>query len=492
MNTKQLRLKIIDLAINGELVPQDPNDEHASVLLERIHLEKERPTKSGKIKAYKRSPSSNKYLYGPLPNGWEVTSISDVCIVNPRNTVENSMLVSFVPMTLVEGGFSNRFTFKERTWEKVKKGFNHFKDGDVGLAKITPCLENRKSVVFRGLTNGIGAGTSELLIFRPFCHDTILPEYLLWFFKSERFICGCIGAFSGAVGQQRVGKDYVAAIQLPIPPFSEQCRIVSMIESTFAIIDEIEQSTTTLQSAVDAAKSKILSLAIIGKLVPQNPSDKPASDLLECIREKRKIGINAGKIKRSKSGTTTPVCVDSSYFTDIPNSWEVCHLKDIGDIIGGGTPRTSEPSYWKGNIPWITPADLSGYSEKYISSGSRRITVRGLSESSATLMPAGSVLFSSRAPIGYCVISTCEVCTNQGFKSIVPVILDMNEWVYYFLRSQVNEIRSRASGTTFKEISAPAMGKTIITIPPLAEQKRIVKAIETAFELLESIANALT
>ena len=176
----------------------------------------------------------------------------------------------------------------------------------------------------------------------------------------------------------------------------------------------------------------------------------------------------------------------------LPDSWILCRLNEIGQIVGGGTPNTTEPSYWdNGNISWITPADLSGYNEKYIMTGNRKITPKGLVESSTVLMPIGSVLFSSRAPIGYCVIAKNEVCTNQGFKSVVPFIFEMGEYIYHYLRAQVEEIRSRASGTTFKEISGTEFGNTSITLPPLAEQRRIVRAIEIAFEQLKQIAENL-
>jgi len=207
MNTKQLRQKILDLAIRGKLVPQDPNDEPAAVLLERIRVEKERLIKEGKIRRDKNESkitTSDKSHYPDLPNGWAIAPISDLFIVNPRNSTDDNLEVSFVPMTLVEEGFSNRFTYQERKWGEVKSGFTHFADGDVGIAKITPCLENRKSAVFCNLKNGIGAGTNELHIFRAIYNTAVLPEYLLWFFKSEAFIESCIGSFSGAVGQQRV------------------------------------------------------------------------------------------------------------------------------------------------------------------------------------------------------------------------------------------------------------------------------------------------
>ena len=186
-------------------------------------------------------------------------------------------------------------------------------------------------------------------------------------------------------------------------------------------------------------------------------------------------------------------CICISYYENLPIGWVVTRLNTIGQIVGGGTPSTGEPSYWNnGNIPWITPADLSGYTEKFIADGARKITKKGLIESSAVLMPANSILFSSRAPIGYCSISKNEVCTNQGFKSIVPFISGMSEYIYYYLKAHIDEISSRASGTTFKEISGTEFGNTIIMLPSLSEQHRIVVAIELAFEQLKQISKNLS
>ena len=186
------------------------------------------------------------------------------------------------------------------------------------------------------------------------------------------------------------------------------------------------------------------------------------------------------------------LCAFSSHYGKLPDGWEVCRLSDLGQIIGGGTPSTSESEYWNGNISWITPADLSSYTDKYICIGNRNITQAGLATSSAVLMPAGSVLMSSRAPIGYCVISSKEVCTNQGFKSIVPYVITTNEYIYYYIKARIDEIRARASGTTFKEISGTEFGNTAIFLPPLNEQHRIVKAIESAFIVINEIAENLS
>lgn len=176
-----------------------------------------------------------------LPEGWEWCRLSSACIINPKNNINDDVQVSFVPMTLIQDGYANQFTSKLRKWGEVKKDFTHFAENDIGFAKITPCFENRKSVVFRGLSNGYGAGTTELHILRVFS-DTILPEYLLYLLKSEMFISGGKQSFSGAVGQQRVGKEYVYNYFCSIPPLSEQKRIVNTVNALFASINEIEKS----------------------------------------------------------------------------------------------------------------------------------------------------------------------------------------------------------------------------------------------------------
>ncbi len=169
------------------------------------------------------------------------------------------------------------------------------------------------------------------------------------------------------------------------------------------------------------------------------------------------------------------------------NTWKKLLLSDIGKIVAGGTPSTKKVLYWNGDVPWITPADLSGYSEKFISGGARYITQQGLKNSSAKLMPAGSVLFSSRAPIGYVAIAKNQVCTNQGFKSIVPnnEIID-SEYLYYYLKSAKTVVEEVASGTTFKEISGTSFAKIIIPVPELRKQKKIVAKLDILFAEIDA------
>ena len=156
------------------------------------------------------------------------------------------------------------------------------------------------------------------------------------------------------------------------------------------------------------------------------------------------------------------------------SSWKECKLGDVTEIIGGGTPSTSNNEFWNGNIPWLTPRDLTGYSKVYISHGERFITESGLKNSSAKLMPKGSVLLTSRAPIGYVVIAKNEICTNQGFKSLVPNFEILNsEFLYYWLKSNTDYLQQLGTGTTFAEIS----GSVVKNIDISQESKTIVKNI---------------
>ena len=218
---KQVKSKILDLAVSGKLVPQDPNDEPAIELLKKINPAFE--------------PCDNSH-YENLPKNWCLAKVKDVFVINPRNKAEDNTIAGFIPMTLIDDGYSNTFSYEKRKWGAIKTGFTHFADGDVAVAKISPCLENRKSIVLRDLPNSIGAGTTELHVFRS---SVVSPEYALYFFKSEYFISRCVGTFNGVVGQQRVGKNIIEEIQIPIPPINEQTKIVSTIETIFTQLNTI-------------------------------------------------------------------------------------------------------------------------------------------------------------------------------------------------------------------------------------------------------------
>lgn len=168
------------------------------------------------------------------------------------------------------------------------------------------------------------------------------------------------------------------------------------------------------------------------------------------------------------------------------SSWISMPISSIGTVVGGGTPSTKNPEYYDGNIAWITPKDLSNIRERYISRGERSISQDGYDNSGAQMLPAGTVLFSSRAPIGYIAIAKNELCTNQGFKSIIPKSdVCVSEFLYYLLRYYKQDIESIASGTTFMEVSGSAMKNFIVRMPDVSTQKKIASILSSLDEKIE-------
>lgn len=176
---------------------------------------------------------------------------------------------------------------------------------------------------------------------------------------------------------------------------------------------------------------------------------------------------------------------------ELPKGWVETTIGNLATIVGGGTPNSSVEHYFEGDIGWVTPADLSKYNDKYISSGRRSITEEALNSCSARLMPEGTVLFSSRAPIGYVVIASGPISTNQGFKSLIPNQAYLPELAYYYLKNIKPLAESYASGTTFLELSGKKMAELPFPLPPKAEQERIVAKLDTLFGELEKVKTSL-
>ena len=283
-------------------------------------------------------------------------------------------------------------------------------------------------------------------------------------------------------------------------------QIYAQTQDALSIVDSISSDKEDLLNIIENTKAKILNLAIRGQLVPQDLNDEPASVLLERTRSEKEELIRQGKIKRDKKESvifrgednsyyekigTEVRCIDNELPFDLPASWTFARLKHIGEIVGGGTPKTNIAEYWDGNIPWLTPADFSGYEKMHISAGARKITELGLKSSSAQMLPKNSILYSSRAPIGYIAIAANPVSTNQGFKSVVPYDSAMSLYLFYCLKARTDDIVQRATGTTFKEISGSEMAETIIPLPPSNEQQRIFNKVTQLFEAITAIEKSL-
>ena len=308
----RLRRFILDLAVRGKLVPQAPNDEPASELLKRIAKEKARLVKAGEIRTPKAIPALSETPFA-IPSNWHWSQLAEIGVLSPRNEAPDAYEASFVPMPLIAAEYGVANQHEVRPWGEIKKGYTHFAEGDVGLAKITPCFENGKSAVFRNLMGGIGSGTTELHIVRPLF---VNQDYILLFLKSPHFIETGIPKMTGTAGQKRVPTDYFAYSPFPLPPLAEQHRIVAKVHELMGLCDRLEAtrlsreavrdqltaaslarlnapdpeifredarfaldalpSLTTRPDQIKQLRQTVVNLAVRGRIVPQDPNDEPA------------------------------------------------------------------------------------------------------------------------------------------------------------------------------------------------------------------------
>ena len=402
-----------------------------------------------------------------VPDGWKSVPVSELFCLNPKSEITDDTSVGFIPMACVNDGFSGNHQFEKRIWKEVKKGYCHFQNGDIGIAKISPCFENLKSTIFQNLPNNYGAGTTELVILRPL---NIHAKFYLYLFKSQWYISEGTKYFKGVVGQQRVHKGIFTDLQIPLPPLTEQYRIVAEIEKWFALIDQIEQGKADLQTAIKQTKSKILDLAIHGKLVPQDPNDEPASELLKRINPKVEI-----------------TC-DNAHYGKLPDRWCLTKLGAIGRWQSGGTPSRANSEYYVGDIPWLKIADLQ---DGYVKECSEKISNEAICNSSAKINPEGSIALAMYGSIGKLGILTFPAATNQAICVCSSFMGVDAKYLFFFLMSQRDDFVLKAGGGVQANISKEIIINHRIAIPPLPEQLRIVSKIENLFFLLNDIESSL-
>lgn len=285
-------------------------------------------------------------------------------------------------------------------------------------------------------------------------------------------------------------------LEFPLPPLNEQKRIVEKLDFLFEKTKRAKEIIEEVKIDIENRKISILDRAFKGTLTSKWRNENKTSDVKELLKS-----INEEKIKKweedciqaEKDGNKKPkkpiikevkdmiVPVDEQPYK-LPDSWVWVKLGDIGKITSGGTPTSNEKSYYGGDIIWITPADMSKQqSSPWFSNSSKKITNLGLQKSSAQLIEGNSVVYSSRAPIGYVNIVKDKFTTSQGCKSVTPIKNSLM-YIYYVLMERTEDIKYRASGTTFKEISALEFGKTLVPLPPLEEQQEIVRVLDEVLE----------
>ena len=479
MKAKDLRSSILQLAISGKLVPQNPDDEPASVLLAKIRAEKAKLVKEGKIKKQKPLPPvTEDEKPFDIPDSWVWVRLGEISYGVEYGTSAKSAKTGEIPVIRMGNLQNGIIDWTNLVYTSNAKEIKQYSlhSGDVLFNRTNSRELVGKTSIYQGEQPAIFAG----YLVRVNQSKNINSYYLNYFLNS--YYAWDIGqqVRSDGINQSNINGQKLCNFIFPLPPLAEQQRISAKIKELMPLVKDYDKAETELSALNETfpqdLRKSLLQYAVEGKLVPQDPNDEPASVLLEKIRAEKAKLVKEGKIKPQKP--LPPITEDEKPF-DIPNSWAWVRLRDIASITGGGTPKSSENLYWDhGNIAWVTPADLGKNRSMFISSGERNITSAGLSTSSAQLLAEGTVVFSSRAPIGYIAIAANNLCTNQGCKSATFYINKMNIFFYYVLIQRTPDIIARASGTTFKEISGEGFAETIVPLPPLAEQKRIVAKLE--------------
>ena len=471
MDTKLLKQKILDLAIRGKLVPQDPNDEPASVLLERIRAEREKLIAEGKLKRTKTTTDNRHYENVPfeIPESWEWVKLSEIASFGGGKTP------SMAKKAYWQNGNNLWVTSKDMKSDRISDSKLKISDEALSIMTVyepgTLLLVTRSGILRHSMPLAIlekqATVNQDIKTISLFVSE--LNEFVFYSIKArESFILKDYHKDGTTVDS--IDFDKFSNLLLPIPPLNEQIRIVNMIGRLFSSIDEIKQNKTDIQDIVNKTKTKILDSAIHGKLVEQYPNDEPASELL------KRIAPNA-------------TLWDNSHYGQLPQSWCVVKLGDIGKWQAGGTPKRSIKEYYGGDIPWLKTGDLN---DGFITDIPEYITQAGLNNSSAKLNPRGSVLVAMyEATIGKMGILTFPATTNQACCACIehPVVETM--YLFYFLLSHRDKFISQGGGGAQPNISKEIIINTHIPLPPLAEQMRIVSKVSELLNLLDKITAEL-
>jgi type I restriction enzyme S subunit len=493
----KLRELVLELAVRGRLSERRPKDQDDAVW--RAFLSK------FDNRIYGSEP-------GPpppfeIPEEWRWVTLDDLGSTRVRNEAEDDCEASFIPMALVPLRYGDAPKSEKRAWREIKKAFTHFAEGDVVMAKITPCFENGKSAVVRNLINGIGAGTTELHVFRPGT-PTVLPEFVLLYIKSRGFITRGERVMTGSAGQKRVPRDYFAGSPIPLPPLAEQKRIVAKVDELMALCDRLEaqqQERETRRAALARAalarfaaaptpanlnfifhssfsvspadlRKSILTLAVQGKLVPQKTNDEPVASVSQFA--------------------ANPAREQEMPF-DLPESWRWVQLGQVSDLINGDRSKNypNKAEYVRKGVAWINTGHIEP--DGTLSVESMHYITRKKFDSlrSGKVRPGDLVYCLRGATLGKTAIITQF---DEGAVASSLVIIRLShavdpKFAYRFLTSPLgrDQIYKFDNGSAQPNLSANNVKKYWVPLPPLAEQRRIVAKVEQLMALVDALEQQL-
>ncbi|RHK81807.1 restriction endonuclease subunit S [Phocaeicola vulgatus] len=469
MDTKKLRQKILDLAIHGKLVPQDPTDEPASVLLERIKAEKERLIKEGKIKRSKKSAKTSDtphYENVPfeIPNNWVWTTLGEISNYGDSNNVsvtdiaDDEWILELEDLEKDTASIIQILSKKERSIKGVR---HKFKKGDVLYSKLRTYL-NKVLVAPQ-----IGYCTTEIIPFNSYCG--ISTHYLCHVLRSAYFLdytqqCGY------GVKMPRLSTNDACKGMIPLPPLAEQHRIVAEIEKWFSLIDIIENGKSDLQTTIKQTKSKILDLAIHGKLISQDLNDEPAIELLKRINP-----------------DYTPC--DNGHYENLPSGWAMCKLSDLCRIENGFAFSSND--YKTQGIPLVRISNIIHNTIDITDCA----YIEGVTDNKFKISKGDLLIAMSGATTGkmgvYPFDETAYLNQRVGNIKILNKSLLSPDYRNTYMQSKVDEILKIAYGGAQPNISASVIGNFDFPLPPYKEQIRIVETVQRIFGQLDVITESL-
>ena len=477
MDTKKLRQKILDLAIHGKLVPQDPNDEPASVLLERIRAEKERLISEGKIKRSRKTvKTADTHHYEQdvpfdVPKGWVWTTLGEICTFlsrgkSPKYSEERKFPVFAQKCNLKEGGISlkqARF-LDPSTIDKWEESYK-LKTGDILINSTGTGTVGRTRLFDESFLGAYPFVVPDSHVSVVRTSTKIVSEYVYAYVSSLSTQLYLEENLAGSTNQKELYIGIIERLPLPLPPLAEQQRIVSEIERWSVLIDTIEQGKENLEISIKQAKSKILDLAIHGKLVPQDPNDEPASELLKRINPKAQITCDNEHSRKLRT-----------------KGWVQCTLNDVFTIIMGQSPDGNSINEKNG---------VEFHQGKLFFSQKELLKSPFYTTSPVKIAEPNSLVLCVRAPVGDINTLDRRICIGRGLCNLRPnSALDLG-FVYYSMLQHKAPLENKATGSTFKSISKNIICKEYFDLPPLAEQKRIVKKIEELFLVIDTVEQAL-
>ena len=465
MDTKALRQKILDLAIHGKLVPQDPNDEPASVLLERIKAEKERLIKEGKIKRSKKSAKTSDtphYENVPfeVPESWVWCRLDDIVCELKYGTSEKSSSVGKIAV-LRMGNITNVGTidYSNLVYSSNDEDIEQYslEKNDLLFNRTNSSEWVGKTAIYKEEQPAIYAGY--LIRIKPLL---ISPDYLNTVMNSGYYRDWCYDVKTDAVNQSNINAQKLSQLMIPIPPLKEQERIVAEMNKWISLIDIVKNGKDDLLTIIKRTKSKILDIAIRGKLVPQDPNDEPAIELLKRINP-----------------DFTPC--DNGHSRKLPQGWAYCQLSNVLRITMGQSPKGDSLNNKRG---------IEFHQGKICFSDKFLLKSKVYTDEPTKIAVPNSILLCVRAPVGVVNIAKNRICIGRGLCALTPFEGNA-DFYFYLLQTLQDSFESQSTGTTFKAISGEVIKNEKFALPPLAEQQRIVQKIEELFSSLDNIQTAL-